>query len=125
MNKEKILQLADAIEQGLKDVKFDMMYFGEKNRCGTFGCIAGHAVALFNPETWQSRLEGYIIGRGIFEGARDLLELTHHEATELFLPDDFYRLDLGKITKEIAVKTLRDFAETGKIEWPESVREED
>lgn len=109
MNKEKILALATHLSH-LPDAQFDM----EETLCGTVGCIAGHAVLLFGVKPTITN------GREIIGQARRLLDLTDHQADQLFMGYGILGendVPLNLITREDAVTTLYNFSQTGKIEW--------
>jgi hypothetical protein len=133
MNKEKILRLADYIEQS---GTFDMSRFFEvtdlsaidredqTNFCGTVACIAGHALML---EGWgrrdiaSSRGASWSYDRPI-DKARLVLDLTIQQAQELFFCTS--TIPALSITKEKAAAVLRHFARTGKIDWSTPIIEE-
>lgn len=107
MNKERMLALADHLEKPETAEHFDMFdylqfpgtakTFGEAiNNCGTMACCAGHAVALFAPETpIRSRYVRYPDPNPA-DMARSLLGLTSDQATSLF------HRGLGRNNKEAA-----------------------
>ena len=72
--------------------------------CGTAACIAGHADVLF-------------------EEGLDALGLYPSTRSELFIPThDYARFDAedgekGYITREDAVRCLRNLARTGIVDW--------
>lgn len=124
MNKERILQLAAAIErEGARDepeLGFNMQYllvetddylykdFAERP-CGTVGCIAGHV----------SHLAGI---DGDFSAAAEWLGLSYSngEGEELFFPGAVSGINVfhwDAITPTHAAAVLRRLAETGKVEW--------
>lgn len=124
MNKERILQLADAIERegALSEPKlgFNMLYLLDgaddylikdfaKRLCGTVGCIAGHALHLAGIN-------------GDFTAAAEWLGLSYigGEGEELFFPGDVSGINISRwdeITPAHAAAVLRRLVETGKVEW--------
>lgn len=120
MNKERILQLADAIErEGARaepDLGFNMNYLWAsysndfaKRPCGTVGCIAGHALHLAGIN-------------GDFTTAAEWLGLSYieNEERELFFPGDVSGINIfrwDEITPAHAAAVLRRLVETGKVEW--------
>jgi hypothetical protein len=125
MNKERILLLANVIENATPPAKhpnltFEMSSFwwGPEDEgfspaeegyhtCGTTACIAGWAVALFTEEEASEA--------NIPMMAQDVLELTYQQADSLFIPELSRRYE--DITPAIAAQVLRRFAETGLIDW--------
>lgn len=114
MNRKRLSALADAIEAGRPDLGFTMRVYGEKNACGTDGCIAGWAVAIWEPKLWQDFLErGYVPGdKYIPDVAQELLGLDYAESSELFAPHRYQEK-----SQDEAVATLRRAAQQGVIEW--------
>lgn len=101
------LELADFIEQQPENM-FDMSDWGQP-WCGTPGCIAGWAAALW-PEcrSISSDLpEPFLVSKR--------LGLGLVAAGDLFEPD--VASDWEQITKAEALATLRRYAATGKVEW--------
>lgn len=89
MNKQKMLAVADAIEREV--LEFDMTTWGVKTECGTAACVAGHA--CFLSETYGADYVGTRFAgvndhinmtHSVFGAAQEELELTRHEAEELF-----------------------------------------
>lgn len=122
MNSEKILQLAAHIEQ-LDPSRFDMDLFGysedgrrlEKageliHNCGTCGCIAGWANALFAPdeEPDNELMAGEVLG------------LNSYDYSRLFFPRDL-NVPWDVITPAQAAAVLRNLVETGRVEWTKFV----
>lgn len=125
MNKERILQLADAIErEGARpepELGFNMNYFRvERNEsclfedfaerpCGTVACIAGHALRL-------AGIDGTFIAAAKWLG----LSYIGSEGEELFYPGNVSGICVfwwSDITPAHAAAVLRRLAETGKVEW--------
>lgn len=116
-NKERLLILADAIEnRSVPDMDFKMdgwfSEIPEESRdsyhgCGTVGCIAGWAGVVFAKK---------FTGR---YSAAGHLGLTGAEADRLFLPHVVGSWE--KLTPEVAVRCLRNFAATDQIEWFDAI----
>lgn len=122
MNKERILLLAEAIEQSGRlaepELGFNMNYFWgfvggkiadfARRPCGTVACIAGHA----------SQLAGFHYAS--FGAAGKWLGLEPEESAELFYPGDTSGLRVfgwDTITPTQAGAVLRRLAETGEVDW--------
>lgn len=133
MNKERILELADLIEnQAFADegVGFNMSYYYLTNSsglevkdyaghpCGTAACIAGHAwlAAQRGTDGHVHTLDKIIGPRGETEyEAKKYLGLNWRVAEELFIPEC-----LGDHpTPAEAARTLRHLAATGNVDWYE------
>jgi hypothetical protein len=108
MNVENILATADAIENGLPDVIFDIYTYGTVTDCGTAACIAGHAAILAGYEANVNA------GVDIVDVAQKWLGLEYGEAISLFEP---YTIRWDRITPKIAAEHLRNIALTGKVNW--------
>ena len=68
-------------------MEFDISSWGKKTDCGTAGCIAGHAVAVFAPDFWRLHLRGEPVGL-VKDKAAEILGLTEEEADGLFVGSD-------------------------------------
>ena len=138
MHKEKILKLADIVEKleysnSLYDPgKFCMTEY--MFHCGAPACIAGWTVLAENQNWDLSHIRGnaenrlvpvnippYQMNRWIHERAQAILGLDNFEASVLFAPRS---IDLSEITPQLAARTLRNFVETGWIEWLKCLEEE-
>ena len=116
MNKERILKVADAIENHhFKTLGFNMESFiaehssdRSEHDCGTTACIAGwvHALQKGIKKTLMCKLAD-----DIGEYAQKYLGLNDHQADRLF-----YEVN-SNITDKEAVKVLRHLAETGVVDW--------
>jgi hypothetical protein len=122
MNKERLLLLADMIENKRPpsvqpDLDFHMAMFWEApedkgfgpedpeyHTCGTSACIAGWAVATFGSGTTNQK--------EIFREARVLLNLTEGQADGLFLP-----ADPDDHATKIAPTVMRHLVATGEVDW--------
>lgn len=113
MNAEKILRVAQAIEDHEIDLGFNMSLWHSDTlpdrsgrNCGTTACIGGWTEMVFKGEA-----------------AQEALGLTTREADQLF-----YAMGAGQYfgmaaTAEQAVAHLRSIAETKVIEWNRFVGE--
>ncbi|QIG75334.1 hypothetical protein EVC29_105 [Rhizobium phage RHph_Y52] len=118
MNKERILQLADHIENLPDPSKFDMGSYG--HRCGAPACFAGHTFELFAGGHRET-----LGGGEIHATAASLLDLTDVEADRLFTPSTVVIREFGQIdhitpydiSNKTGAKVLRHFAETGTIDF--------
>jgi len=112
MNKARILELADIIENdSLRHMKFDMnIYLADDDLgCGSVGCIAGYAVAKWgDPET----------DKATWSEAEELLDLTPDEHGQLF---EAPRIHYDLVTPQIAASVMREFVETGVVSWPKEL----
>ena len=132
MNKERIRKLADVIEKLESSDKVpprphtdytildpseqrleDAQYFDMRRvsfACGSPACIAGWAAYLFADKQMGST-------------AQSLLEIDSIEAEQLFVPTNYnadytaYPGEEGWISPHRAAKVLRNFADTGIVDW--------
>lgn len=121
MNKERLTKLADHIENLEKvsldaDEGFNMADY--THDCGSPSCIAGWAVHLFKKESGyeHSTMDTHDL-------AAKILEIDGTTSDELFLGvDDNGKggVYLSKITVEEAVATIRNFVDTGEVDWSHS-----
>lgn len=139
MNKERLLQLADVIEKGHHKFNgihaaFNMSgwmdtptnmeddeildFFREvnipnredipKHECNTTACIAGFACLLWDYDEAKKDKPDY----GYSFKARMYLDLTEYQAETLFCT---YTTE--DVTGAEAARVIRNFVETGRIEW--------
>lgn len=101
---ERRLILADYLEKNVPDEMFDMRsYFSttpielRQHKCGTTGCVAGWAVALFTE--FQKGVDSTLGGRMTADTAANMLGLGQHAQHQLFY--DF------SLSRTEAVKYLR------------------
>ena len=118
-NKAAITKLADFIESA--KWKFDMADLFANTSCGSAGCIGGHAVVLW-PEIATSEEDeritddkNYITWDDELLAAK--LKIGFGELGSLCFLDDFIHIPMSKVTREDAVRCLRNLAETGKVDW--------
>ena len=79
--------VAEAIRAG-ELMMFDISTWGEINDCGTAGCIAGYAVAIFDNDMWCDYLRDDEIG-DVEAKAAEILGLTADEADGLFVGEGY------------------------------------
>lgn len=104
MNRERINQLIDHLE-ALRPEEFNMNEFFDE--CGTPGCMAGHAIMMFD----YSAL-------GLYENvASKLLGIGFVEGKALFLPEPHGMYDPYSATAKQAAHVLRHFRDTRQVEW--------
>lgn len=114
MNVGNILKVADAIEQGLPNVSFDMSVYSTARDCGTAACVAGHIAIM-------ERMNADVAsGFEIEDRAADFLGLGRNDASELFRPANFY--ERGFHTTAMAARVLRNLAITGKVDWEAAMK---
>ena len=123
MNRDRVIQLADAIENNsIPDLGFNMEYYialpddtnniadRSGNNCNTVACIGGWIAHIAEPTSVES-----------FRDAGEWLDLHFMEANKLFYADgigfDHHGIPLEEITPQDAVKVLRNLAETGNVDW--------
>ena len=109
MNKQRLIELADALENLEPDIHFDMDRWLIKTVCGTTCCIAGLASMMWAHDRCSAE---YTVGLH----ATRLLGLTHDEATELFMAYGWPE-DAGDITPTQAAHCIRNLVETGIWNW--------
>lgn len=143
MNKENLLKVAELVEKGSHkfngihaafnmanwievDIDKDIpLYLAYKKRtdvedphvCNTTACIAGFAALLSDYETFK-HADCITPADEIVSAAREYLGLTEEQAEDLFCG-----YTSGYVTGPQAAKVIRNFVETGKIDW-EDVRNE-
>ena len=125
MHEERLWKLADHIEDLPHDCAvvtplpdYDSFSMGEwliYGKCGTVGCIAGWAVDLFHDDPEN------VDNLDVEDEAKRLLGLSDREAYDLFLAGD-WDLRLGRVTPGVAAGVIRDFVETGDVDWDEEMQ---
>lgn len=120
MNVDNVRKLIEHLEgeakiPGVID-RFDLgVYVGDSwasgTHCETVGCIAGHAIALLDPDQFNN--DGDC---GVFSEAMGLLGLTCKDAVALFEPDSG-RVHYDRVTAQVAAKVLRHLLDTGEVDW--------
>jgi hypothetical protein len=115
MNRERILALADLIEeQPHTDEEADEGFTMESitHDCGTPACIAGWAA-------WEAlgrqRGDLYSIHTDLDAKAREFLDIDPLKAEDLFYPP--FPIVYATVTPSEAAATLRHLAETGEVDW--------
>ena len=134
MNVENILKVAALLDRVhlLKPEGFTMTKFGggksrapqpeapreEFENCGTVGCVAGWAVALYDP--FSSRE----IAPSVSDLAQKLLGLDNTQTDDLFCmmyvdPDIWgeHALEHPAANAKRAAHVLRHLAKTGEVDW--------
>lgn len=129
MRKEVILGVADAIEKAelaKYDIGFNMRHLNNikakdhtGHQCGTSCCIAGWIHILYD-ENGNKRTK-YGVRKNLnnqehrsFAYGAKAMDIDLGTAVDLFWP---YSMDYNELTSKQAVKVLRNFAETGKVDW--------
>ena len=116
MNKERILELANLIEQQEPRTNHTPTGFSMSipfHACRTPSCIAGWACHLYGDDMTSDPL--YV--------ATGLLDLEGMLADELFAPDNDYaayfaiRRAHNHVTPQHAAAVLRHLAATGEVDW--------
>ena len=112
MNRERILHLADVIEAS---DSYDQDHY--THPCHTPACIAGHAVAEFDPVRF-AEMSAQNDFYGSDDHAADLLGLDHLQKRRLFALHGFLNGGTGfKPLAKDAAQTLRNLANTGEVYW--------
>lgn len=120
---DRLRALADIIERHeltKRDIGFNMgpywrrSHSGDEDQtgkgCGTVACIAGWAAAFDGAATVHTD------SSSIAFRAKNILGLSENESTRLFGAYGC-RVDLHSISVPLAVAVIRDFADTGEINW--------
>ena len=134
MNKERILELADTIEAEDSLIfnmaeylghspeggpGFDPYVGSHSHSCQTSACIAGYIWQLkLSTEEQLAAVESSklkISSTEYFLAGMAYLDITYEEARRLFTPAGFSYLQT--IPRDQAVRTLRNLAKTGEIDW--------
>lgn len=123
MNEERMLQLADYVEESDWAFYQQSIYF---HSCGTPACLAGHTAVLFDVPTPPIVLKpdytmSYYREVGKFhDSCRHALDLTFAQGHALFEAHPF-RDAIGipsyRPNARDAAATLRHSVETGQIQW--------
>lgn len=139
MNKERVLMVADAMEQGLvRGLGFNMAsWFHKKNSleqfkdmsgrgCGTTCCGAGWAVHVMAKASAFAVTKNDLIAIGNEAANRDFLsiqelatgwlDLTEEQANSLFFGSPAGK-SIEDVTLHQAVNVWRYLTATGKIDW--------
>lgn len=124
MNKERLEEVAQWLEAGAPERKFNMnrlldtsMSSADKNWCGTECCIAGYVVTRYKPFSWDRF--------AIEHEARTLLGLDYDVSDALFYPKilgtDEQVGDWDDITPADAAQAVRNVMEHNNPLWEEIV----
>lgn len=123
MNRERILRLADVIENGMPSIHFDMRVwaivydsFDEEEReelrvpghCSMVACIGGHAELLWVKD------DDFAIADISIHDVAELLDIDFARSAALCAPSG---VSWSGITRADAALTLRKLAETGEVDW--------
>ena len=107
MNRKRLIELRDVLRSRRYPEGYDRFNMEEyKSQCGTAGCIAGLAVAMFSPKTWSDVVSGF----DVEEKAQNLLRLNEKITEKLFFPGD---INLYVVTPEMAADAIDSLLETG------------
>lgn len=121
MNKERLLILADHLENGvLGHEKFDIKNWNirkiSENGCGTAGCAIDECPIVF-PEFWEFRLElAYNLPKlkgeklGIIMSGEKFFEINEEEFDHLFMG---YTYDISNPTRYDVASRIKKFVENG------------
>lgn len=123
MNKERILQIADAIENHTLNLGFNLTFFKAEvgtdidlvnsdtklvdhsgHNCGTVACIAGWSAELRGSPTVSINAEA------------DWLGLEYDTAANLF-GCEMYPEERNAVAQAQAIRTLHHLAATGEVDW--------
>lgn len=89
-------------------IRFERSYDLPKD-CGSVACIAGTAVAWYNPYYLTNYCEGF---------AADVLGLSEEEGDMLFYPWDHYDGDgQPDLSPKSVAKVIRNLIKTGEVDW--------
>lgn len=130
MNKERILELADAVEGSGTFTMNTVAHWeivGTEDICQSPACIDGHCCDLWplDDMTFAETVEYYERGldpRGLYYCAR-ALDISAGQAKELCEPKtENFKWSIipsqpGHITNQHAAACLRNLAATGKVDW--------
>ncbi|MGV8950113.1 MAG: hypothetical protein ACOH2M_03345 [Cypionkella sp.] len=121
VNAENILKVADAIEQhSIADLGFNMGGWVSiatsaapdmsGHNCGTVACVAGWACAvILNDLEATESMDMADIGA--------LMGLDGDQSFDLFIGQRREEPDLKLVSQDQAVRTLRNLAVTGEVDW--------
>ena len=140
MNKERLLKLADYVDDNVSPLKFSMSSFFSRSvtklddlhSCGTTACLAGWACNI--PEFQKaglatkvySQFNPYVVpsyeGSETFTAMEKFFDLTEEQAEYLFgeYSDQGETIDRKNERPEDATRRIRRLVETGVCEWEES-----
>ena len=125
---ERLTQLANHLENVVTDEQFDMNTFvsgGEdyneafknlrQHKCGTTGCIAGHAIALFDV--------GYVNSIWLGQHAGALLGLSMREHAELFTDYKLTRFTAAEELRRLAAIDPDKYIEDNLETWRSAIND--
>jgi hypothetical protein len=119
MNKERLTQVAEWLEAGAPERRFNMNRLldtetttDRTNWCGTECCIAGYVVTRFWPEdVVMAEKDG-----SADTLAGEILDLEPEMADRLFYPRNTVE-DWSAITPEQAALVVRNLLQHGEVDW--------
>jgi len=109
INRASITELANFIESN--KYAFDMNQPDANPKCGSAGCIGGHAAVLWPHVSDKVDDDAYIFSWDE-EKLAEVLGISDDQANELCFPGNY-----NSITRGMAVQTLRRLALTGEVDW--------
>jgi hypothetical protein len=127
MNIERLTEVAEWLEAGAPERKFDMRTFFDfdakqpQNWCGTSCCIGGYVLSKYvydNPIDYFESVDSDEVQAG------NALGLTQEQWRALFFIYDMktsiaYRASWKDVTPAQAAKAVRNLIATGDTNWPE------
>lgn len=128
MNKVRVQRVIDALKN--EEMAFYMGAFGvsitdihqgrtteDLMNCGSPGCIAGTAIALYADYARKNLNDPQKVGyNSVYDLAKTLLGLSDDEADQLFYASDC-KIYLSNIKRVHAIDTLTRALKTGVIDW--------
>ncbi len=106
ITEKRCLELARIIRtDALKGLIYYQGAFCEERECGTAACVAGYAVAQYDPGLW---LDGY--DDDVEKRARELLGLDEDEGDQMFWSN-------YDATREQAAAMLENYVKTKVVKW--------
>lgn len=127
MNKQRLEQLARAVETDALPIGFNMNYYFHDNEhdyngefCATVACLAGWCLALAKGFETEKEALDFInnaveYDKALQRFASDWLGIDYQVGRALFLPP--IELEWENITAEQAVGVVRNLAKTGVVDW--------
>lgn len=137
MNTENILKLADYIEKSniIFDIDVGLSYmYGHRGRCGTAGCVAGHAVLAAKEDGTLNKWPEFnalikkmgspdSMSWGLIHGAaKKYIGLTTELSEELFFPSTTMPKSQS-VAKKAAALVLKELTATGMVNWRSCIDE--
>jgi len=110
VNRASIDELANFIES--TKYAFDMNEPNANPKCGSAGCIGGHAAVLWPHVSDREETKNHNVFSWDEERLAIELGISDDQANELCYPGNY-----NSITRDMAVQTLRRLALTGEVDW--------